>query len=145
VTRRRVPTLCAAHPLPPAPQPSAVSPAADGPAALLAEIASLRERVESLERERLAGGANRKIPLAEIAARLNHAPSTLRAWAKDPKKTSLWRLDILLVPSPLPSREVYSTPRLLAQWEDHVRDQWTRVLYGTGLRSGERLVGIGGR
>lgn len=129
--------------------PSAsVSPAAAEPSpldALSREVAALRLRVETLERERFAGGAERKIPLEEIAARLNHAPSTLRAWAKDPAKTASLRLDLLLVVSPLPSREVYTTPRLLAQWEDHVRGQWARVLYGAGLKAGERLVGANRR
>lgn len=132
---RRVP------PPPPADTPPAAPSSAAGGPPLLAELSALRSRVESLERERHAGGAERKIPLEEIAARLNHAPSTLRAWAKDPAKTASLRLDLLLVVSPLPSREVYTTPRLLAQWEDHVRSQWARVLYGAGLKAGERLVG----
>lgn len=125
--------------------PPVADPSGTGGPAILEELGALRARVETLEREKLAGGAERKIPLEEIAARLNHAPSTLRAWAKDPAKTASLRLDLLLVVSPLPSREVYTTPRLLAQWEDHVRGQWTRVLYGAGLRAGERLVGANGR
>lgn len=133
--------------------PAAPSSAAGGPPSLslgltpevAAVLCRLTERMAKLERDVAAGGLERKIPLEEIAARLNHAPSTLRAWAKDPAKTASLRLDLLLVVSPLPSREVYTTPRLLAQWEDHVRGQWTRVLYGAGLRAGERLVGANGR
>ncbi|MHB1045786.1 MAG: hypothetical protein ACYC4P_07200 [Thermoanaerobaculia bacterium] len=108
---------------------------------LAAEVAALRERLERLERDVIAGGANRKITLKEVASRLRHAPSTIRAWSKDPDRVRQYRLDLLLITSLLPNCEVYSTPRLLAQWEDAIREQFTRTLYGGGLRPGERVYG----
>lgn len=119
--------------------PADASSAAGGPP--LPEMTALLGRVAQLEREVRAGGLDRKVTLEEIAARLRHAPSTIRAWAKDPERVQQYRLDVLLVPSPLPNGELYSTPRLLAQWEDAVRLQWQRVLFGDGRRPGERLVG----
>lgn len=127
------------HPAEASAPPAAPSSAAGGPPpfeALLARFARLEEEV-------LSGGRDRRIPLEDVAKRLRHTPSTLRAWAKDPERVATYRLDLLLVV--LPDGTIYSTPRLLAQWEDAIRLQWQRVLYGTGRRPGERLAGVASR
>ncbi|MCL4809869.1 MAG: hypothetical protein KJ062_19080 [Thermoanaerobaculia bacterium] len=127
-------------PTPPDPLPAASPEAAGGPPSA-EEFAALLARVAQLERDVRAGGIDRKIPLDEIAARLRHSPSRIRAWAKDPARVRQYRLDLLLVPSPLPNDDLYSTPRLLAQWEDAIRLQWQRVLFGGGRAPGEALFG----
>lgn len=127
-------------PAPPGPLPAASPEAAGGPPSA-EEFAALLARVAQLERDIRAGGADRKIPLDEIAARLRHSPSTIRAWAKNPERVRQYLLDVLLISSPLPNCELYSTPRLLAQWEDAIRLQWQRVLFGSGRAPGEALIG----
>lgn len=135
--RRNSPALRSVPPPTPADTPPDVSPEAPGGPPLLA--ADLLARLERIERDVYTGGANRRIGIEEIARLLRCAPGTVREWTKSAEKVERYRLDILLVV--LPNGDIYSTPRLRAQWEDAIRLQWQRVLYGEGRRPGERLVG----
>lgn len=138
--RRGTASLRPVHPPPPADTPPSASPvAAGGPPSFEALLA----RLERLEEDVLAGGRDRRISLEETARLLRHTPGTVREWTKSPAMVECYRLDLLLVV--LPNGDIYSTPRLRAQWEDAIRLQWQRVLYGTGRRSGERLFGEASR
>jgi len=92
-----------------------------GPADLLATVTELRERVSELERLNLSGGADRPICLKELAGRIGNGKSvaSLRGWMKRPATRKRLRLELLLRKDP--TGHWYSTPRLLARWQDALR------------------------